>query len=54
MNLRFAFAQDTLANKQDHAELWDCVCQALDGALNGRRLEELSRSVLEAIVAPSL
>jgi hypothetical protein len=41
-----------MANKQDFVELGkSCshVCQALDRGLDGRRPDELSRSVLEAI-----
>ena len=52
MNLRFTYVQDTMANKQDYVELGkSCgrVCQALDRGLNGRRSDELSESVLEAI-----
>jgi hypothetical protein len=44
--------QDSMANKQDFVELGkSCgrVCQALDRGLNGKKSEELSRSVLEAI-----
>ena len=52
MNLRFTYVQDTMANKQDYVELGkSCgrVCQALDRGLSGRRSDELSQSVLEAI-----
>ena len=41
-----------MANEQDFLELGkSCghVCQALDCGLNGKRSDELSRSVLEAI-----
>ena len=41
-----------MVNKQDYVELGkSCahVCQALDRGLDGRRLDELNRSVLEAI-----
>ena len=41
-----------MANERDYVELGlSCadVCQALDRALNGRRLDELSLSVLGAI-----
>ena len=41
-----------MANKQDFVELGkSCgnVCQALDRGLDGKRSDELSRSVLEAI-----
>ena len=44
--------QDTMANKTDYVELGlACadVCKALDRGTNGRRLDELSRSVREAI-----
>jgi hypothetical protein len=52
MSLQLKFVQDSMANKQDFVELGkSCgrVCQALDRGLNGRRSDELSRSVLEAI-----
>jgi hypothetical protein len=51
-SLRFTFVQDSMANKKDYVELGkSCgrVCQALDRGLDGRQLDELSRSVLEAI-----
>ena len=41
-----------MANEKDYVELGlTCagVCKALDRGLNGRRSEELNRSVLEAI-----
>lgn len=41
-----------MANDQDYVELGQAcgeVCQALDRGLNGRRLDELSRTVLGAI-----
>jgi hypothetical protein len=41
-----------MTNKQDYVELGiSCgdVCQALYGGLNGRRLDDLSQSVLGAI-----
>ena len=45
-------SQDCMTNRQDYVELGiSCgdVCQALDRGLNGRRLDELSQSVLGAI-----
>lgn len=44
--------QDTMANKQDYVELGKTcanVCQALNRGLNGRQLDDLSQSVIEAI-----
>ena len=44
--------QDTVANDQDYVDLGRAcgeVCQALDRGVDGRRLDELSRSVLGAI-----
>jgi hypothetical protein len=44
--------QDTMVNDQEYVDLGlACadVCQALDRGLEGRRLEELTRSVLSAI-----
>ena len=44
--------QDSIVNKQDYVELGlACadVCRALDRGMGGRRLDELSRSVREAI-----
>ena len=41
-----------MANEQDYIELGlSCgdVCQALDRGLNGRRLDDLNKSVLAAI-----
>ena len=52
INFRFTFIQDSVANKQDYVELGkSCahVCQALNRGLNGRRLDELSQSILETI-----
>ena len=46
------FIQDSIANKEDYIGLGlECadICQALDRGLNGRRLDELSQSVLGAI-----
>lgn len=46
------FIQDTMINKRNYVELGlACadVCKALDRGTNGRREEELSRSVREAI-----
>ena len=41
-----------MANEQDYVDLGSTcanVCKVLDRGLNGKRLEELSQSVLEAI-----
>jgi hypothetical protein len=48
----FTRNQDSMTNKTDYVELGlACadVCRALDRGMNGRRADELSRSVLEAI-----
>ena len=52
MNLKLTLLQDSTVNKRDYADLVrPCidVCKALDRGLKGRRLDELSHSVLEAI-----
>ena len=52
MDFWFAFIQDTMSNDQDYVDVGlSCadVCQVLDRGLNGRRLDELSPSVLGAI-----
>jgi hypothetical protein len=44
--------QDTMVNKQDYVELGKTcagVCEALNRGLSGRRLDDLSQSVLGAI-----
>ena len=44
--------QDSMLNKQEYVELGlACadVCKALDRGMNGRRVDELSQSVYEAI-----
>ena len=44
--------QDSMANRSDYVELGlACaeVCKALDRGMNGRRMDELSQSVFEAI-----
>ena len=49
---RFTCSQEPTANEMDCVELGlSCAdaCQALDRGLNGRRVDELSPSVLEAI-----
>ena len=46
------FLQDSMANERDYIEIgMNCadVCIVLDRGLNGRRLDELSQSVVEAI-----
>ena len=48
----FTRNQDSMVNKTDYVELGlACadVCRALDRGVNGRRLDELSQSVFEAI-----
>ena len=52
MSLGFTRNQDSMANKTDYVDLGlSCanVCKALDRGMNGRRVDELSPSVLEAI-----
>ena len=49
---RFTFVQDCVANKQDYVDLGlACadVCKAIKVGLDGRRLDELSPSVVGAI-----
>ena len=44
--------QDSMANRSDYVELGlACaeVCKALDRGMNGRRVDELSQSVFEAV-----
>ena len=48
----FMYDQDSMINKLDYVELGlACadVCKALDRGMNGRRADELSQSVREAI-----
>ena len=48
----FTFNQDSMANRDDYVKLGlACadVCRALDRGMNGRRVNELSQSVFEAI-----
>jgi hypothetical protein len=48
----FTFVQDSMANEQDYVDLGlTCanVCTVLDRSLEGRRLDELSKSGLGAI-----
>ena len=49
---RFTRNQDSMANRSDYVDLGlACaeVCKALDRGMNGRRMDELSQSVFEAI-----
>ena len=49
---RFTRNQDSMANESDYVELGlACadVCKALDRGMNGKKLDDLSRSVREAI-----
>ena len=46
------FVQDSMTNKLDFVELGlECagICRALDRGLNGKKLDELSRSVCDAM-----
>ena len=48
----FMYNQDSMANRSDYVELGlACaeVCKALDRGMNGRRMDELSQPVFEAI-----
>ena len=52
MSFRLTIIQDPIFNKEDYADLAKLcagVCRALDRGSKGRRLDELSPSVLEAI-----
>ena len=49
---RLMYNQDSMANKSDYVELGlACadVCKALDRGMSGKKLEDLSQSVREAI-----
>ena len=51
-SFHFTLIQDSMVNKQDFFDLGlSCgdICQTLDRGLKGRRLDELSQSVLGAI-----
>ena len=48
----FTYHQDSMANKLDYVELGlECaeICRALDRGMNGKKLDELSLSVCDAI-----
>ena len=52
MSFGFTCIQDSMANKTDYVELGlTCanVCGALDRGLGGKKLDDLSQSVREAI-----
>jgi hypothetical protein len=49
---RFTHNQDTMVNEQDYVELGlSCadICKALDRGMNGKKLDDLSKSVCDAI-----
>jgi len=49
---RFTHIQDSLANEVDYVELGlSCanICGALDRGMNGKKLDDLSQSVCDAI-----
>ena len=49
---RLMYNQDSMANETDYVELGIAcadVCKALDRGMNGRKLDDLSQSVREAI-----
>lgn len=49
---RLTFIQDLIANDQDYVDLGlSCadICRALDRGINGKRLNDVSKSVREAI-----
>jgi len=48
----FKYRQDSMTNKLDYVELGlECadICRALDRGMGGKKLDELSRSVCDAI-----
>ena len=48
----FTHNQDTMANEQDYVELGlSCadICKALGRGMNGKKLDDLGRSVCDAI-----
>ena len=50
--LKFTRNQDSMANELDYVELGlSCadICKALDRRMNGRRLDEFSQSMRDAI-----
>ena len=52
MTFQLTFLQDSVANKQDYLELGlNCadICTALVQGMDGKRPEDLSRSVCDAI-----
>jgi len=52
MGFWFTFIQDSMINEREYVELGlSCadICRALDRGLEGKSLDELSRSVCEAI-----
>jgi len=51
-DLQLTHDQDTMANEQDYVELGlSCadICRALDRGMNGKTLNDLSKSVCDAI-----
>ena len=49
---KFTHNQDMMANEQDYVELGlACadICRALDRGMNGKKLDDLSKSVCDAI-----
>ena len=49
---RFTRNQDTISNEQDYVDLGlSCadICRALDRGMDGKKLDDLSRSVCDAI-----
>ena len=52
MNLGFTRIQDSMVNEQEYVELGlSCadICRALDRGMSGKKLDDLSQSVCEAI-----
>ena len=48
----FTYNQDTMANEQDYVDLGlSCtdICNALDRGMNGKKLDDLGKSVCDAI-----
>ena len=52
MNLGFTCIQDSITNEQDYVEIGlGCadICRTLERGMNGKKLDDLSQSVREAI-----
>jgi hypothetical protein len=52
MDFGFTYIKDSMVNEQEYVELGlSCadICRALDRGMNGKKLDDLSQSVCEAI-----